>query len=45
LDFMQNGSYEGCKLEGSVGLGPREVPVEQREFMHPFFPPEGLDSG
>lgn len=47
LYFMQNGSCEGCKLEGSMSLGPQgeDACGVVGSSCTPHFPPEGLDSG
>lgn len=45
LYFMQNGSCEGYKLEGSVGLGPQGGACGVGGVHAPLFSPEGLDSG
>lgn len=41
LYFMQNGSCEGCKLEGSAGVSRREAPVEEGGVHAPLFPQRG----
>lgn len=41
---MQNGSCEGCKLQGGVGFGPQEDACGVGEFTYSFLP-GGLDSG
>lgn len=46
LYFMQNGSCEGCKLEGSLSLGPQgDACGVVGSSCIPPFSPEGLDSG
>ncbi|CAI9161540.1 unnamed protein product [Rangifer tarandus platyrhynchus] len=45
LYFMQNGSCEGCQLEGSMGLGPQGGACGVGGVHVPLFSPEGLDSG